>query len=143
MRQKRWLKQRWAESATFCLVYLLDAFSHLYRRLCPFARPSVGPSVGPSVRRSVRRSIRRSVRPSVSPSVRPWFLTTFPLSLPFHPPQTSLPPTQSHPSQRPKISVFEGSKKTAYGRTDGRTDRLMDGRMDRRTDGPTDGQTLL
>ena len=34
----------------------LDAFSHLYKRVCP------------SVRRSVRPSVRRSVRPSVGPS---------------------------------------------------------------------------
>ena len=33
----------WAE----CFV-LLDASSHLYKRVCPSVRPSVGPSVGPS-----------------------------------------------------------------------------------------------
>jgi len=37
----------------FTFVFL-DAFSHLYKRVCP----------------SVRRSVRRSVRPSVRPSVR-------------------------------------------------------------------------
>ena len=30
----------------------LDAFSHLYKRVCPSVRRSVGPSVGPLVRRS-------------------------------------------------------------------------------------------
>ena len=30
----------------------LDAFSHLYKRVCPSVGPSVRPSVGPSVRRS-------------------------------------------------------------------------------------------
>ena len=39
----------------------------------------------------------------------------------------------------PKIGVFEGSKKTGYGRTDG----PMDGPTDGWTDGPMDGQTLL
>ena len=32
--------------------FFLDAFSHLYKRVCPSVRPSVGPSVGPSVRPS-------------------------------------------------------------------------------------------
>ena len=32
----------------------LDASSHLYKRVCPLVRPSVGRSVGPSVGRSVR-----------------------------------------------------------------------------------------
>ena len=31
-------------------LFFLDAFSHLYKRVCPSVRPSVGPSVGPSVR---------------------------------------------------------------------------------------------
>ena len=39
----------------------LNAFSHLYKRVClsvgPSVRLSVRPSVGPSVRRSVRRSV--------------------------------------------------------------------------------------
>ena len=35
-------------------VFFLDAFSHLYKRVCPSVRPSVG--------RSVRRSVRRLVR---------------------------------------------------------------------------------
>ena len=39
-------------------IHFLDAFSHLYKRVCP----SVGPSDGPSVRPSVRPSIRWSVR---------------------------------------------------------------------------------
>ena len=40
---------------------ILDAFSHLYKRVCP------------SVCRSVRRSVRPSVRPSVRQSVRNHF----------------------------------------------------------------------
>ena len=40
----------------------LDASTHLYKRLCPSVRRSVGPSV------------RRSVRPSVDPSVRHAFI---------------------------------------------------------------------
>ena len=40
------------------MLALLDASSHLYKRVCP--------SVRPSVRRSVRRSVGRSVRRSVT-----------------------------------------------------------------------------
>ena len=71
----------------------LDAFSHLYKRVCPSVVPSVGPSVRRSVGLSVGHtrveikekwlfrcvlaslqegvSVRRSVRWSVGPSVRP------------------------------------------------------------------------
>ena len=34
-------------------ILFLDAFSHLYKRVCPSVRPSVGRSVRPSVRRWV------------------------------------------------------------------------------------------
>ena len=49
------------EIGSFCLVFIifpssflsfhlffLDAFSHLYKRVCPSVRPSVGRSIGPS-----------------------------------------------------------------------------------------------
>jgi len=38
--------------------FFLDAFSHLYKRVCPSVRPSVRPSVGPSVRRSVTHELK-------------------------------------------------------------------------------------
>ena len=44
---------RWTNSQTF-----LDAFSHLYKRVCLSVRPSVRPSVGPSVRRSVTNELK-------------------------------------------------------------------------------------
>ena len=45
--------------------YLLDAFSHLYKRVCP----SVGRSVLPSISRSVCRTVSPLVGPSVGRSV--------------------------------------------------------------------------
>ena len=39
-------------------LFFLDAFSHLYKRVCPSVRPSVGPSVCRSVRRSVTHKLK-------------------------------------------------------------------------------------
>ena len=44
-----------------CQTWFLDASMHLYKRLCPSFRRSVGPSIGPSIGPSVRPSVRRSV----------------------------------------------------------------------------------
>ena len=46
----------------FFFLFFLDAFSHLYKRVCL----SVGPSVGPSVRRSVRPKRVEFLRNKVS-----------------------------------------------------------------------------
>ena len=40
-----WLEEKWERNSS----PFLDAFSHLYKRVCPSVRQSVGPSVGPSV----------------------------------------------------------------------------------------------
>ena len=48
----------------------LDASTHLYERLCPLVRRSVGPSVGPSVSLSIGLSVGLPVRLSDHPSVR-------------------------------------------------------------------------
>ena len=46
---------RWPPNAfATILSFFLDASSHLYKRVCPSVRRSVGPSVCPSVRPSVR-----------------------------------------------------------------------------------------
>ena len=47
-------------------VQFLDASSHLYKRVCPSVRRSVGPSVCPSVRPSVRRSVTPVQKPRFS-----------------------------------------------------------------------------
>ena len=41
--------------SNYCLF--LDAFSHLYKRVCPSVRRSVGPSVHPSIRWSVTHEL--------------------------------------------------------------------------------------
>ena len=41
----------------------LDAFSHLYKRVCPSVGPSVRPSIRPSVHMSVRRAVARNQKP--------------------------------------------------------------------------------
>ena len=43
------------------MIDFLDAFSHLYKRVCPSVRRSVGPSVGPLVRQSrFRKNVEKS-----------------------------------------------------------------------------------
>ena len=74
----RWSMGLWVHHA-FTKNSFLDASSHLYKRLCPSVRPSVGRLVGWSVgppfldasSHLYKRCFRPSVGPSVGPSVRP------------------------------------------------------------------------
>ena len=65
----KWSSEQKEHQVDNFLVF--NASSHLFQRMCPSVRRSVGRSwVGPSVRGSVHRSVRRSVRGSVRGSVR-------------------------------------------------------------------------
>ena len=86
----------------------LDAFSHLYKRVCP--------SVGPSVRRSVRRSVGHTrVEIPQKCCFRPKLLAVVLV----------------------KNGTFAWFQLVCDRRTDGRTDGPTDGPTDGRTDGRT------
>ena len=79
----------WSVSSLVENWAFLDASTHLYKRVHPYVRPSVGPSVrrsvGPSVCLSVRLSVghpvfRGSVRPSMGPWVRHAFFFNEPIT---------------------------------------------------------------
>ena len=57
-----WLEEKWERNSSS----FLDAFSHLYKRVCPSVRQSVGPSVGPSVHPSIGPSVTHELKPCKS-----------------------------------------------------------------------------